>query len=183
MLTGQDSWIELGPDPFPTAACLNSRPKPRTVSTQFDRLIPSLSTMGPGDPESPRVFRVKLPPRPIEQHDIADLDLQEPLVRRPHMQTPRGFDREAVPEVGPEFAEGWEPPTASATAVAIGPACDADSCGGKAAVAALADATRLPSLAMSANKARRRALARLTERCSSVDGGHSLSSAEVTSSR
>ena len=28
------------------AACLKSRPKLRTVSTQFDRLIPSLSTIG-----------------------------------------------------------------------------------------------------------------------------------------
>ena len=28
------------------AASLKSRPKPRTVSTQFDRLIPSLSTIG-----------------------------------------------------------------------------------------------------------------------------------------
>jgi hypothetical protein len=27
------------------AACLKSRPNSRTVSTQFDRLIPSLSTM------------------------------------------------------------------------------------------------------------------------------------------
>ncbi len=26
------------------AACLNSRPKPRTVSTQFDRLIPGIQT-------------------------------------------------------------------------------------------------------------------------------------------
>jgi Putative transposase len=32
-------------EPDRPAACLNNRPKPRTVSTQFDRLSPSLSTI------------------------------------------------------------------------------------------------------------------------------------------
>ena len=55
----------------------------------------------------------------------------------------------ATPEVGPESAEGREPPTASASAVAIGPAYDADSCGGEAAITALVDAG---SMAVSCNK-------------------------------
>jgi hypothetical protein len=33
-------------EPDRPAACLNSRPKPRTVSTQFDRVSPSRSTIG-----------------------------------------------------------------------------------------------------------------------------------------
>ncbi len=32
-----------------------------------------------------------------------------------------------MPEIGPESAESWDPPTASATAVATSPACGADS--------------------------------------------------------
>ena len=40
----------------------------------------------------PAFVRAELAPRPIQQHDIVlDLDRQEPLVGRPHMQTPRGL--------------------------------------------------------------------------------------------
>ena len=65
------------------------------------------------------------------------LDRQEPLVRRPRMQTPRGPTGAATRETGPESAAGWEPPTAPARAIAIGPVCDADSCGGEAAPTAV----------------------------------------------
>jgi hypothetical protein len=82
------------------------------------------------------------PPRPIQQHDIVlDLDRQEPLVRRPHMQTLPGLDWGNDPVVGPESADRWEPPTSIATVVEIGPACDADSCGGEAALMAVVDAS------------------------------------------
>jgi len=64
---------------------------------------------------------------------VLDLDRQEPLVGRLTCKC-RGA---ATPKVGPKSAEGWEPPTASATAAAIGPACDADSHGGEAALTAV----------------------------------------------
>jgi hypothetical protein len=41
----------------------------------------------------PAPVRAEFPPRPIQQHDIVlDLNRQEPLVGRPHMQTPQGSD-------------------------------------------------------------------------------------------
>ena len=40
----------------------------------------------------PALVRAEFPPRPIQQHDIVlDRDRQESLVRRPHVQTPRGL--------------------------------------------------------------------------------------------
>ena len=71
---------------------------------------------------------------------VLDLDRQEPLVRRPRIRLRRAPTRAVTPAVGPESLEGWEPPAASATAVAIGPACNADSCGGEAAPTAVVDA-------------------------------------------
>jgi hypothetical protein len=52
--------------------------------------------------------RVELAPRPIRQHDIVlDLDRQEPLVGRPHVQTPRGnSDTQGIRRV----ALGGQPP-------------------------------------------------------------------------
>ncbi len=41
----------------------------------------------------PALVRSEFPPRPVQQHDVVlDPDRQEPLVGRPHTQTPRGLD-------------------------------------------------------------------------------------------
>ena len=54
----------------------------------------SRKTFSLGIPELPRACRREVPPCPIQQHDIVlELDRQEPLVRRPRMQTPQGLDR------------------------------------------------------------------------------------------
>ncbi len=39
-------------------------------------------------------------------------------------------EQRAAASTSTKSAEGWEPPTESATAIPIGLACDADSCGG-----------------------------------------------------
>src|ERR1700722_9728531 len=76
----------------------------------------------------------------------------------------------ATANFGPKSAEVREPPTASAMAAAIGPACGADSRGGEAALTAVMDAG---SVGVSCNvSSQSQASGRLqisSELCSSLD--------------
>ena len=88
--------------------------------------------------------------------------IPKPLVGRPRMRRRGALTGAATPEVGPESAAGWEPPTASATAVATGPACDADSYRGRQHRRQSWTRARLPFRAMSVRTARRRTVSAAT---------------------
>ena len=53
-----------------SAACLDSRPKPCTVSTQFDGLRPSCFTIGARCSGIAPRLSAEFPASPIEQHEM-----------------------------------------------------------------------------------------------------------------
>ena len=87
-------------EPAPRGACcgidkqarsprrlLEQPTEPCTVSTQFDGLRPSRSTIGQMLWNRP-ALSAQFPASPIEQHEIMIEGWQELLVGRPHVQTP-----------------------------------------------------------------------------------------------